>query len=70
MGELNQVAAERQKLIHTGKVLKDEELVSQTALKEGDFVVLMVLTPKVSWQMTFFKILLAKRPSLQLGVCA
>ena len=47
LAEAKQVAVERQKLIHSGKVLENEQLVSQTALKEGDFVVLMTVTPKV-----------------------
>lgn len=39
---------ERQKLIHAGKVLENASKVGETPLKEGDFIVLMVVTPKVS----------------------
>lgn len=34
--------AERQKLIHSGKVLKDEQLISELGLSESDFIVCMV----------------------------
>ena len=47
MAESKNLAIERQKLIHAGKVLENDQLVSETALKEGDFVVLMAVTPKV-----------------------
>ncbi|PJF18697.1 UV excision repair protein RAD23-like protein B [Paramicrosporidium saccamoebae] len=46
MGESKNTPVERQKLIHAGKVLENEQVISQTALKEGDFVVLMTVTPK------------------------
>lgn len=39
---------ERQKLIHAGKVLENASKISETLLKEGDFIVLMVITPKTS----------------------
>lgn len=47
MSEAKNVPSERQKLIHVGRVLEDEQLVGQTALKEGDFVVLMTIIAKV-----------------------
>jgi UV excision repair protein RAD23 len=34
--------AERQKLIHAGKVLKDEQVVADLGLSESDFIVCMV----------------------------
>ncbi len=34
--------SDRQKLIHSGKVLKDEQLVSDLGLSESDFIVCMV----------------------------
>jgi hypothetical protein len=34
--------AARQKLIHAGKVLKDEDIISSTNVKEGEFLVCMV----------------------------
>ena len=46
MAESKNVAAERQKLIHAGKVLENERKVSETAVNEGDFIVLMTITPK------------------------
>lgn len=46
MAESRNVAVERQKLIHAGKVLEDGQALSETAVKEGDFVVLMTVTPK------------------------
>lgn len=48
MSESRNVAVERQKLIHAGKVLEDAQALSETAIKEGDFVVLMTVTPKSS----------------------
>jgi len=36
------LSAERQKLIHAGKVLKDEQSVTELGLKESDFIVCMV----------------------------
>lgn len=36
------LAAERQKLIHSGKVLKDEQCVGELGLAESDFIVCMV----------------------------
>lgn len=47
MDQVNKVAVERQKLIHSGRVLENQQTISQTALKEGDFIVLMTITPKV-----------------------
>lgn len=35
-------AVEQQKLIHAGKVLKDESPLSEYGVKEGDFLVVMV----------------------------
>lgn len=46
MAEAKLVPIERQKLIHSGRVLENEKQISETALKEGDFVILMVITPK------------------------
>jgi len=34
--------AARQKLIHAGKILKDDDVVSNTNIKEGEFLVCMV----------------------------
>ncbi len=34
--------AARQKLIHSGKVLKDETILSETGISENDFIVCMV----------------------------
>jgi len=39
--ELSLGAAEAMKLIHHGKILKDEQVLNSIGLKEGDFVVLM-----------------------------
>lgn len=36
------LAADRQKLIHSGKVLKDEQILSELGLAEADFIVCMV----------------------------
>ena len=33
--------APRQKLIHSGKVLKDEQLISELGIAESDFIVCM-----------------------------
>jgi hypothetical protein len=33
---------ERQKLIHSGKVLKDEQSVGELGLSESDFIVCMI----------------------------
>jgi UV excision repair protein RAD23 len=41
-------AVEKQKLILTGKILKDEDVVSSLNLKENDFIVCMVAPAKVS----------------------
>ncbi|CAM9282165.1 unnamed protein product, partial [Chrysoparadoxa australica] len=38
--------ASRQKLIHTGKVLKDDVVVEAAGIKENDFLVCMVTKPK------------------------
>lgn len=46
MAESKNISVERQKLIHAGKVLENEQVIEKTALKEGDFVVLMTVTPK------------------------
>jgi len=35
-------AAARQKLIHAGKVLKDEQLISELGISEADFIVCMI----------------------------
>lgn len=37
----------QQKLIHAGKVLKDDSLLSEYSVKENDFLVVMVT--KVCW---------------------
>lgn len=37
---------EKQKLIHAGKVLKDEQIISETGVKEGNFLVVMISKPK------------------------
>jgi UV excision repair protein RAD23 len=36
------LGADRQKLIHSGKVLKDEQTVGELGLSEADFIVCMV----------------------------
>ncbi len=36
------LVSERQKLIHSGKVLKDEQSVSDLGLAEADFIVCMI----------------------------
>ncbi len=36
------LAAPRQKLIHAGKVLKDEQLISELGISESDFIVCMI----------------------------
>jgi hypothetical protein len=36
------LSIERQKLIHSGKVLKDEQFVSELGLAEADFIVCMI----------------------------
>eukprot|EP01038_Epipyxis_sp_PR26KG_P011441 gene11441-15328_t len=38
----NELAAERQKLIHAGKVLKDTQTLSELGISESDFIVCMV----------------------------
>ncbi len=35
-------AAARQKLIHSGKVLKDEQLISELGISDTDFIVCMI----------------------------
>lgn len=35
-------AAARQKLIHAGKVLKDEQLIAELGISEADFIVCMI----------------------------
>ncbi|KAF0714052.1 Aste57867_4066 [Aphanomyces stellatus] len=44
---VNGAAPENQKLIHAGKVLKDESKLSEYNIKENDFLVVMVTKPKV-----------------------
>lgn len=46
--ESKNVPVERQKLIHAGKVLEDGSKINETPLKEGDFIVLMAITPKAA----------------------
>jgi UV excision repair protein RAD23 len=36
------MVVERQKLIHSGKVLKDEQLVDELKLADADFIVCMI----------------------------
>ena len=36
------MTAARQKLIHCGKVLKDEELISELGISQADFIVCMI----------------------------
>jgi hypothetical protein len=36
------LVAERQKLIHSGKILKDDQTISELGLSESDFIVCMV----------------------------
>lgn len=36
------LAFERQKLIHSGKVLKDEQTIEELGISETDFIVCMV----------------------------
>ncbi len=38
----SELLADRQKLIHSGKVLKDEQILSELGLAESDFIVCMV----------------------------
>lgn len=38
----SELAADRQKLIHSGKVLKDEQTVAELGLSESDFLVCML----------------------------
>lgn len=40
--ERAELVADRQKLIHAGKVLKDEQTVTELGLSESDFLVCMV----------------------------
>lgn len=42
----NELPAAHQKLIHSGKVLKDEDNISSCGIKEKDFLVVMVTKPK------------------------
>lgn len=44
------LVADRQKLIHSGKVLKDDQSISELGLSESDFIVCMVTkeAPKVN----------------------
>ncbi|CAK4679587.1 unnamed protein product [Aphanomyces euteiches] len=44
---VNGAAVENQKLIHAGKVLKDESKLAEYNIKENDFLVVMVTKPKV-----------------------
>lgn len=37
-----ELPASRQKLIHSGKVLKDENVVSETGINENEFIVCMI----------------------------
>lgn len=39
------LAADRQKLIHAGKVLKDEQTISELGISESDFIVCMITKP-------------------------
>lgn len=46
----SELPADRQKLIHSGKVLKDESPLSETGITENEFIVCMVTkesAPKV-----------------------
>ncbi len=36
------LVADRQKLIHSGKVLKDEQTISELGISESDFIVCMI----------------------------
>ncbi len=38
----SELPADRQKLIHAGKVLKDESPLSETGINENEFIVCMV----------------------------
>jgi UV excision repair protein RAD23 len=38
----SELAAARQKLIHSGKVLKDEQSISELGILETDFIVCMI----------------------------
>ena len=38
----SEYVVELQKLIHTGKVLKDDQVVADTGIKEKDFLVIMM----------------------------
>lgn len=42
MEELDKPTTSRQRLIHSGKILKDDQVISSTEIKEGDFIVLMI----------------------------
>ncbi|ETV91834.1 UV excision repair protein Rad23 [Aphanomyces invadans] len=44
---VNGAAVDNQKLIHAGKVLKDDSKLSEYNVKENDFLVVMVTKPKV-----------------------
>jgi UV excision repair protein RAD23 len=41
-GAKPELAVDRQKLIHAGKVLKDDQTVSSLGISESDFIVCMV----------------------------
>ncbi|GLE11222.1 hypothetical protein PINS_up023561 [Pythium insidiosum] len=46
--ELQSFAVDQQKLIHAGKVLKDDSPLSEYGVKENDFLVVMVTKPKTT----------------------
>jgi len=44
----NGVPVSRQKLIHAGRVLEDSKKMGETAIREGDFIILMSVNPPAS----------------------
>ena len=41
-GEKSDLLADRQKLIHAGKILKDDQTIGQLEISESDFIVCMI----------------------------
>ncbi|CAI5738768.1 unnamed protein product [Peronospora destructor] len=46
--EMQQFPVSQQKLIHAGKVLKDDSTLAEYNVKENDFLVVMVTKPKAA----------------------
>ncbi len=54
VGEKSDLPAERQKLIHAGKVLKDDQNIGDLGISESDFIVCMITKEIVKVRFPFF----------------